>query len=74
MIQLDRRLALSITEAASVLGVSEGLIRKNMKIVPHLRFGERILIPVDALRSWLQARIEGERASGESSNDAGGQG
>ena len=57
---LARRLALSVKETAAVLGVSEGHLRKAMPEIPHLHIGSRVVIPVDALREWLRARVQAE--------------
>ncbi len=57
---LSTRLALSIKEAAGVLGVSEGLLRSTLHGIPHLRIGNRVVIPVDGLREWLRQRAQAE--------------
>lgn len=58
--RLDDRLALSIPEAASVLGVSEGHVRNLMPELPHVRLGGRVVIPVEALRKWLRELTEAQ--------------
>ena len=57
---LANRLALSIKEAAEVLGVSEGLLRTSLPEIPHLHVGTRVVIPVDALRDWLRTQAQAE--------------
>ena len=66
---LSSRLALSIREAAAALGVSEGLVRECLPELPHVHLGERVLIPVDELRRWLQERSRAERANTKSMAD-----
>ena len=57
---LTNRVALGIRETATALGVSEGLVRKWLPQRPHTRLGERVLIPVDPLKKWLQERSQAE--------------
>ncbi len=59
-IHLSDRLALSVTEAAASLGVSERLLRNELPNIPHLRLGGRVVIPRDLLAEWLrqQAQVE----------------
>lgn len=57
---LTNRVALGIRETATALGVSEGLVRKWLPQMPHTRIGERVLIPVDPLKKWLQERSQAE--------------
>ena len=57
---LTNRVALGIWETATALGVSEGLVRKWLPQMPHTRLGERVLIPVDPLKKWLQERSQAE--------------
>ncbi|MDC1295607.1 helix-turn-helix domain-containing protein [Myxococcota bacterium] len=57
---LTNRVALGIRETATALGVSEGLVRKWLPQMPHTRLGERVLIPVDPLKKWLQERSQAE--------------
>jgi excisionase family DNA binding protein len=46
-----------------VLGVSEGKFRQMLARdgIPCIRTGSLVLIPVDGLRAWLQARAEAEK-------------
>jgi hypothetical protein len=57
---LTNRVALGIRETATALGVSEGLVRTWLPQMPHTRLGERVLIPVDPLKKWLQERSQAE--------------
>ena len=57
----SERLALGVREAATALGVSEGLVRKCLPELPHIHLGERVLIPVDELKRWLRERARAEQ-------------
>lgn len=59
--QFDR-LALSVMEMARTLGVSRSTAYALTRRAgfPVCRIGDRVLIPVDALRDWLNARPEVE--------------
>ena len=58
---LSNRLALSISEAAQSIGVSETHLRNIISEIPHLYLGKRVVIPVDLLREWLRNRIDREQ-------------
>ncbi len=60
--RLDTRLALRPKEAAQTLGISERTLRALLPDLPHVRAGNVVMIPVEALRDWLRARSE---AAGE---------
>lgn len=64
--RLADRLALSLKEAADSMGVSEEHLRRFLPELPHLRLGNRLLIPKDTLRDWLRERAE----AGENGVDA----
>ena len=66
---LSNRVALGIREAAAALGVSEGLVRKCLPELPHTRLGERVLIPVDSLKTWLQERSQAELKASQHTAD-----
>lgn len=55
------QLNLSVAQAAQSLGVSprflRGLIYKGE--LPVVRLGRRVLIPIELLRAWNRARIDG---------------
>lgn len=53
-VRLSTRLALSISEAAASLGVSERLMRTLLPDIPHCRLGNRVVIPVAPLDEWLR--------------------
>jgi len=59
--QLGTRLALSISEAADAISVSERHLRKLLPEIPHTHIGGRVVIPVKEFEAWL-----GERAKAES--------
>lgn len=50
--------AVSIPMAAELLGVSESMVRRLLADgdFPHVRFGERVVVPLAALDSWLAAK------------------
>lgn len=56
------RLALTRDEAAASLGVSlrtiDGLIADRESGFPISRIGRKVLIPVEALESWLASRVD----------------
>jgi hypothetical protein len=52
-LRLADRLALRPKEAAAVLGLSERAFRALLPSLPHVRAGGAVLVPVDALRRWL---------------------
>lgn len=52
-IDLRNRLALSIAEAAQVVGLSENAFRAVLPEIERVYVGRRILIPVKALEEWL---------------------
>jgi excisionase family DNA binding protein len=60
---LSDRLALRPKEAAKALGLSERALRSLLPRLPHVRAGTAVLLPIDALRRWLdeQAQVEGDR-------------
>jgi len=60
---LQRRMALTLKETAAVLGVSERHLRSRIHELPVVRLGARQLIPVDALRRWLDREAAGTRPS-----------
>ena len=66
---LADRLALSVEEAAQVLGVSEAHLRALLPELPHVHLGRRVVIPVDSLRAWLRERARSERGKVDSAVD-----
>ena len=57
-VQLSTRLALTVNEAAAALGVSERHLRSMLPDIPHVRLGERVLIPTKPFEEWLRKRTE----------------
>jgi hypothetical protein len=57
-INLRSRLALSISEAAAVVGLSENTFRTVLPEIERVTVGRRVLIPVGALERWLAGRVE----------------
>lgn len=56
------RLAVSVTEAAALLGVSRPTVYTLLERgggLPSFRCGRRRLIPVAALRAWIEAQAGG---------------
>jgi excisionase family DNA binding protein len=53
-IDLRNRLALSIAEAAKVVGLSEATFRTALPDIERVYVGRRVLIPVSALNTWLK--------------------
>ena len=60
-INLADRLALRPREAAQALGLSERKLREVLPELPHVRVGGAVLLPVEALRAWLQQQATVER-------------
>ncbi len=60
-VRLSERLALSIPEAAKAVGVSERLMRTLLPEVPHLRLGNRVVIPVSLVVEWLCKQAQQEQ-------------
>jgi hypothetical protein len=62
---LADRLALRPREAAAALGLSERSFRALLPRLPHLRAGGAVLVPLEALRRWLeeQSRAEPDRVA-----------
>lgn len=59
-VPLTDRLALRPREAAAVLGLSERAFRALLPSMPHIRAGGAVLIPVEALRRWLEEQTRSE--------------
>lgn len=59
-VRLTDRLALRPREAAAVLGLSERAFRALLPSMPHIRAGGAVLIPVEALRRWLDEQTRRE--------------
>lgn len=59
---LRGRLAIRPKEAARLLGLSGRAFRTLLPTVPHFRAGGAVLIPVEALRRWLDEQAHHEQA------------
>ena len=68
-LDLAGRLALRPPEAAKALGLSERTFRTLMPRLPHIRTGGAVLIPVEALRRWLEAQCATHRDHGQAEQD-----
>ena len=56
------RITLTIREAAKAIGIHEQTLRRYVRrgIVPAVRLGSRVLIPVEALRRLIEAQAGGK--------------
>ncbi len=52
-VRLSERLAVSVSEAATAIGVSERLMRTVLPDIPHCHVGNRVVIPISLLAEWL---------------------
>ena len=69
-VNLLSRLALSASELAEALGVSERLVRDLQSEIPHTWLGRRVVFPVDQVREWLAERCAtAARDSGTVANE-----
>ncbi len=59
-LHLADRLALRPEEAAQALGLSERKLRDILPELPHFRVGKAVLLPVEALRAWVQEQTKVE--------------
>ena len=62
-LHLPDRLALTVSEAAESVGVSERHLRSLLPEIPHVHLGGRVVIPVDGFRGWLAERAELEASA-----------
>jgi hypothetical protein len=60
--KLANRLGLSISEAASVIGVAEGSLRSVLNEIPHFHVGRRVVIPVEGLKAWMMDESQREKS------------
>lgn len=61
--QAGQRLAISVDEAAELLGISRGLAFEMARDgrLPARRLGRRFIVPLKALERWLAEADEGWR-------------
>jgi len=62
---LAERLALRPAEAARALGIGERTLRQLLPILPTVRAGGVVLLPVEGLRRWLEEQVKTERLRAE---------
>lgn len=58
---LSQRIALTVTEAADAVGVSERHLRAHLSDIPYVRLGDRVLIPIRPLEEWLAREATEEK-------------
>ncbi len=69
-VRLSERLALSVSEAAAAIGVSERFMRTVLSDIPHCRLGNRVVIPIPLLVEWLRKQAQEEQTIvGKAVND-----
>lgn len=58
------KVALSLTECAAMMGIGRSKMHELARSegFPALRIGRRILVPVDALKVWLNTHVGDEHA------------
>lgn len=73
-LDLEQRVALRPAEAARVLGISPRHLKKYIRELPTVRFGNAVLIPLEPLKDFLRARarMNDERSDGELADLIGG--
>lgn len=59
----DERLTMTVEQAAAALGVSRGTAYEAVKtgLLPTLRVGRRLLVPIEGLHSLLKTATEPKR-------------
>ena len=60
--RLSDRLALTVSEAADAVGISERHFRSMLSEIPHVYIGSRVVIPVEPFKEWLRKRAEAQGA------------
>lgn len=58
----QKRLALSVAEISDVCGVSVPFVRLEIRRgkLRALKLGRRVVVPIEALREWLDAELTKE--------------
>ncbi len=62
-LDLRGRVGLTVQETAQALGISVRHVRAHLANIPHCHVGSRVVVPVDALRRWLDELAETERSA-----------
>jgi excisionase family DNA binding protein len=59
--QSSTEMVWTLREAARRLKVSDRTLRKRVRqgVIPHIRFGGKILFPVAALEAWIAKQTRG---------------
>ncbi len=57
---MPERLAVSVSEAAEMLGVGQATLYQYVRagLIPHVRIGRRIVIPLKALEEWMEQKAQ----------------
>jgi len=57
---MPERLAVSVPEAARMLGISQAALYNHVRagLIPHVRIGRRIVIPLKALEAWMEKQAQ----------------
>jgi len=57
---MPERLAVTVPEAAEMLGVGASVVYKYVRagLIPHVRIGRRIVIPLKALEEWMEQKAQ----------------
>ncbi|MDO4982163.1 MAG: helix-turn-helix domain-containing protein [Eubacteriales bacterium] len=58
---IDKKLTYNISETAEVLGISRPTMYEllHREDFPSFRVGKRVLVPVDALKRWVEEQVRG---------------
>ena len=59
-VDLSDRLALTVSEAADAVGISERHFRSMLSEIPHVYIGNRVVIPVELFQEWLRKQAKAE--------------
>ena len=70
---MAERLAVDLAEAGEMLGVGRSTVHKMVRAgkLPHVRIGRRIIIPVKALKDWLEQQASESWASFDANIEPG---
>lgn len=62
-LDLNRKVALNITEVAEVLGVSRSVVYQliHRADFPSFKIGKRVVVPRLALEEWANAQVQNKR-------------